>query len=244
MPVVPTSTPLNNLRRKKNRQKDHLAIRIVDIENDRWWFLPHGKTKFGPFTLEELKKAYLNETNIDKLAIRKGGDPDWVKWVNAKTVFPSLEDYFDEIKNSKKPLKQKNNAQKVPCKACGTMILPSTSKKTHGKCMPCSKGIRKATDNAQSRTKVIPPMPIIVDIQVVLLPAHPDDKKNGEMIHSAFYAFQRKYPNAVKESPVHKFVGSDAQNITFPVQAMDIEEALQMRVFFNQKLYDAGFRPT
>ncbi|MBU4472151.1 MAG: hypothetical protein L6301_00435 [Desulfobacteraceae bacterium] len=86
-----------NLSAQNKAQKDHLATRAVDIEKDRWWFLPHGKHKLGPFTLEELKMAYFNETNSDKLAIRKDGDPDWVKWVNAKVVFPCLADYFEEI---------------------------------------------------------------------------------------------------------------------------------------------------
>lgn len=29
---------------------------------------------------------------------------------------------------------------KIPCVACGTLILPSTAEKTGGVCMPCSKG--------------------------------------------------------------------------------------------------------
>ncbi len=82
---------------QSNAQKKHLAARTVDIENDRWWFLPHGKSRSGPFTLEELKTAYLNESNINRLAIRKDGDPGWVKWVNAKTVFPSLAEFFNTV---------------------------------------------------------------------------------------------------------------------------------------------------
>ncbi len=32
---------------------------------------------------------------------------------------------------------------KVPCQECGVMILPSTSERTGGKCMPCQSGKRR-----------------------------------------------------------------------------------------------------
>ena len=86
-------------------------------------------------------------------------------------------------------------------------------------------------------------MSITADLGAYLLPAHADDKINGEMIQQAFNAFQTRYPNAVTVSPTHKFVSKDAQNVTFSARAEDMTEATQMQAFFDQKLYEAGFRP-
>lgn len=42
---------------------------------------------------------------------------------------------------------------KVPCRECEAMVLPSTAKRTGGLCMPCKNGTRKSMDAAKKRAK-------------------------------------------------------------------------------------------
>ncbi len=119
---------------KNNPQKDRLAARTVDIEKDRWWFLPNGKQKSGPFTLEELRKAYLRESDTNKLAIRKDGDTDWVKWINAEIVFPALKPFLTEISASSKK-------EVIICKECNRKLrIPTLEKEILVSC-PCGNKI-------------------------------------------------------------------------------------------------------
>lgn len=41
--------------------------------------------------------------------------------------------------------------EKVPCKECNVLILPSTAQENGGKCMPCARGIRKNLEEAKTR---------------------------------------------------------------------------------------------
>ena len=42
---------------------------------------------------------------------------------------------------------------KVPCRECEAMVLPSTAKRTGGLCMPCKNGTRKSMDAAKKRAE-------------------------------------------------------------------------------------------
>ena len=44
-------------------------------------------------------------------------------------------------------------SEKIPCAACGTVILPSTAERTGGLCMPCKNGTRKNIEQAKEYYK-------------------------------------------------------------------------------------------
>ncbi|WNW10053.1 DMP19 family protein [Pseudomonas sp. DTU_2021_1001937_2_SI_NGA_ILE_001] len=40
-------------------------------------------------------------------------------------------------------------SEKIPCRACGNLILPSTAERTQGLCMPCKGGYRENIENGK-----------------------------------------------------------------------------------------------
>ena len=60
-----------------------------DSSSTKWFLLPKGGHKRGPFGLEDLKVEVETLTSLSGLRLKKDNGP-WKSWANARQLFPEL----------------------------------------------------------------------------------------------------------------------------------------------------------
>ena len=97
---------------------------------DKWFLLPRGQKKQGPFALQELQDYCDGRLFYDGLRVRRTGDQEWCNWGDVSKTYPELvEAGIVQVVKIRKIVRV--------CRKCGTKTRPKLAKESAGLCESC-----------------------------------------------------------------------------------------------------------